>query len=210
MKGYIWLGCAILFVAGCGNYPQSVEFRVSGTDGAEFYYYIGDIPGNNYIEGMDTVPASHNHELEDEYEIVQGIFSSYYGDTLIIDLYVEDELIESAITTDLIYLYYPPFEECEICLHSSGYDSTCLSPIDLHLTGASGDYILHVDAPPDEFHTIVVSDTVTVDDYCWEVYRDTNIFIDSGSISITVPRVVLVECWPDTLGNTIWTVQWAY
>lgn len=113
MKKYIWLCCMILLVAGCGNYPQTVEFNVSGENDVEFYFYVGDTLGEDYTEGIEIIPVTFDYELENEHTTVWGIFykqkEEYYNDTLIVDLYVDGEFVESdTSTTDtLIEFFYP-------------------------------------------------------------------------------------------------------
>jgi hypothetical protein len=193
------------------QYPKFIQFRVSGTDGAEFDYYVGDIEELYCSAGTDTVPAVFYSWLRHANGLVQGIFSPLYNDTLTIELYVDNEFIESVTITDTIKICYPPFEECEIQLENIGsIDSTYLSSIDLYLTGSCGNYDIHADAPINVHTTVTAYDTVANGTYHWRIYRNQAVCLDSGDIDINVPRHVLVECLSDTTGNAYWSINWTY
>lgn len=125
MTKYIWLCCIVLLVAGCNDgveYPQDIEFRVGGTDGLAFWGGYGDTLEVNLVGGVDnpeyplTVPKSYSIEL-DEFEMAVCFFQKWEwedeSDTLIVSLYVDDELfaIETTTTYSDIRLFYPEYPE---------------------------------------------------------------------------------------------------
>jgi len=117
VRKYLWLCCAILLIVGCNgttNYPQTVEFRVGGTNGVEFTCYYGDTLGNG-TNANGTVPISYYVELENDTVMATGSFykldTSYWDDTLLVELYVDDAFVESdtSINSDYIQLFYPEY-----------------------------------------------------------------------------------------------------
>jgi hypothetical protein len=119
MKKYILMLCAIVFLMHCNGgteYPLTVEFRVGGTPGIEFTCYYGDTLGN----GTNTdgvVPESYFVELNNDTVMAVGSFyktdTLYWDDTMIVELYVDDEFVKSdtSIDSDDIRLYYPEYPE---------------------------------------------------------------------------------------------------
>lgn len=119
MKKYFFLCIAILLFVGCNSnvteYPQEVEFNVIGTDGVEFFCYYGDTLGNgNNVEGI--IPVSYYIDLVRETSMVVGHFHKkdpYEFDTLIVEIYVDEEFVKADTTTDhnSIMIFYPDYPE---------------------------------------------------------------------------------------------------
>lgn len=114
MKKYIWLYCTILLIAGCNggiDYPQTVEFRATANIGVEFTCYYGDTLGNG-TNTNGTVPISYYVELENDTVMAVGNFTKHeMFDTLVVELYVDDEFIEcdTSTTNQDIQLFYPEY-----------------------------------------------------------------------------------------------------
>jgi len=125
MKKYIWLYCIIMLVVCCNgavDYPQTVEFRVGGTNGLAFWGAYGDTLELTWVGGLQdpeyplTTPKSFTVELN-EFEMATCVFYKWdwegETDTLIVNLYVDEELYASETTTtySCIQLFYPEYPE---------------------------------------------------------------------------------------------------
>ena len=77
MKKWVMLIPLILFISCLFPYPKGVTFKISGTDGLPFSGCYGNISTTISVDG--TVPASYDTELEDEYDVVSGVFQKDEG-----------------------------------------------------------------------------------------------------------------------------------